>query len=68
MKIKVLYSSYRGGEFEKVSMNLVRTVRQAIFCFVNAVSHISYDQAEEAKKHGIVMEQFFDEVKDEDKV
>lgn len=56
------------GEFEKVSMNLVRTVRQAIFCFVNAVSHISYDQAEEAKKHGIVMEQFFDEVKDEDKV
>ncbi len=55
-------------EFEKVSMNLIRTVRQAIFCFVNAVSHISYDQAEEAKKHGIVMEQFFDEVKDEDKV
>ena len=55
-------------EFEKVSMNLIRTVRQAIFCFVNAVSHISYDQAEEAKKHGFVMEQFFDEVKNEDKV
>lgn len=55
-------------EFEKVSMNLIRTVRQAIFCFVNAVSHISYDQAKEAKKHGIVMQQFFDEVKDEDKV
>lgn len=56
-------------EFEKVSMNLIRTVRQAIFCFVNAVSHISYDQAEEAKKrHGIVMEQFFDGVEDEDKV
>lgn len=49
-------------------MNLIRTVRQAIFCFVNAVSHISYNQAEEAKKHGVVMEQFFDEVKDEDKV
>lgn len=55
-------------EFEKVSMNLIRTVRQAIFCFVNTVSHISYDQAEEAKKHGIVMEQFFDGVEDEDKV
>ncbi len=55
-------------EFEKVSMNLIRTVRQAIFCFVNAVSHISYDQAEEAKKQGIVMEQFFDEVEDSDKV
>ena len=55
-------------EFEKVSMNLIRTVRQAIFCFVNAVSHISYDQAEEAKKHGIIMEQFFDGVEDEDKV
>ena len=55
-------------EFEKVSMNLIRTVRQAIFCFVNAVSHISYDQAEEAKKHGVVMEQFFDEVEDSEKV
>lgn len=55
-------------EFEKVSMSLIRTVRQAIFCFVNAVSHISYDQAEQAKKHGVVMEQFFDEVEDSEKV
>lgn len=65
-KGSVLFISRK--EFEKVSMNLIRTVRQAIFCFVNAVSHISYNQAEEAKKHGVVMEQFFDEVKDEDKV
>ena len=56
------------GDFEKVAMNLIITVRQAIFCFVNAVKHIEYDKITEAKKRGLVMEEYVDDVLDEEKV
>ena len=56
------------GDFEKVAMNLITTVRQAIFCFVNAVKHIEYDKITEARKQGIVMEEYVNDVLDEEKV
>lgn len=62
----VLYISRE--DFEAVSINLIRTVRQAIFCFVNAISHISSDKVREAKEHGIVMLQYYDDVPDCEKV
>jgi len=65
-KSTVLYISRE--DFEEVSMNLIRTVRQAIFCFVNAISHISYDKILEAKEHGLVMSQYYDDVPDCEKV
>ena len=65
-KSTVLYISRE--DFEEVSMNLIRTVRQAIFCFVNAISHISYDKIQEAKEHGLVMSQYYDDVPDCEKV
>lgn len=56
------------GEFEAVAMNLIATVREAIFCFVNAVKHIEYDKIVEARKQGIVMEQYVNNVLDDEKV
>ncbi|MBQ9286687.1 MAG: hypothetical protein IJ209_10480 [Bacteroidaceae bacterium] len=56
------------GEFEEVAMNLIATVREAIFCFVNAVKHIEYDKTTGAKKQGIVMESMVGSVMDEEKV
>lgn len=65
-KSAVLYISRE--EFEEVSMNLIRTVRQAIFCFVNAISHISYDKMQEAKKRSVVMSQHYNDLLDSEKV
>lgn len=56
------------GDFERVAMNLISTVRQAIFCFVNAVKHIEYDKITEARKKGIVLSQFVDDISDEEKI
>ena len=56
------------NDFEKVAMNLIKTVRQAIFCFVNTVKHIEYDKIIEARKHGLVMSQYVDEICDDEKV
>lgn len=56
------------GDFERVSMNLIETVRQAIFCFVNSVKHIEYDKITEARKKGVVMTQFVDDISDEEKI
>lgn len=56
------------GDFERVSMNLIETVRQAIFCFVNSVKHIEYDKITEARKKGVVMTQFVDDISDEEKL
>ena len=56
------------GEFEEVAMNLIATVREAVFCFVNAVKHIEYDKIVEARKQGIVMEEYVNDVLDDEKV
>lgn len=56
------------GDFEAVAMNLIATVREAIFCFVNAVKHIEYDKIVAARKQGIVMEQYVNNVLDDEKV
>jgi hypothetical protein len=56
-------------EFEGVSVNLIKTVRQAIFCFVNAVNHIEYDKKLEITKNGeMIIPQEIDPVKDDEKV
>ncbi len=56
-------------EFERVSINLIKTVRQAIFCFVNAVNHIEYDKKIEITKNGeMIIPQEIDSVKDDEKV
>lgn len=56
-------------EFERVSINLIKTVRQAIFCFVNAVNHIEYDKKLEITKNGkMIIPQEIDSVKDDEKV
>ena len=56
------------SDFEEVAMNLIGTVRQAIFCFVNTVKHIEYDKITEAKTKGVLMSQFVDDISDEEKV
>lgn len=57
------------GEFENVAMNLIKTVRQAIFCFVNAVNHIEYDRKLSIQKDGgFIMPQEIDAVKDDEKI
>ena len=56
------------GDFERVAMNLIGTVRQAIFCFVNTVKHIEFDKITEAKKKGFVISQFVDDISDEEKI
>ena len=56
------------SDFERVAMNLIGTVRQAIFCFVNTVKHIEYDIITEAKKKGVVMSQFVDDISDDEKI
>lgn len=56
-------------EFECVSINLIKMVRQAIFCFVNAVNHIEYDKKIEITKKGeMIIPQEIDSVKDDEKV
>lgn len=56
-------------EFEGVSINLIKTVRQAIFCFVNAVNHIEYEKKLEITKNGeMIIPQEIDPVKDDEKV
>lgn len=56
-------------EFESVSINLIKTVRQAIFCFVNAINHIEYDKKIEITKNGeMIIPQEIDSVKDDEKV
>lgn len=56
-------------EFESVAMNLIKTIRQAIFCYVNAVNHIEYDKKQVLKKKsGIVMPQEYGMVEDGEKV
>lgn len=56
-------------EFEGVAINLIKTVRQAIFCFVNAVNHIEYDKKLEITKNGeMIIPQEIDPVKDDEKV
>ena len=56
-------------EFERVSINLIKTVRQAIFCFVNAVNHIEYDKKLEITKNGqMIIPQEIDSIKDDEKV
>ena len=56
-------------EFESVAMNLIKTIRQAIFCYVNAVNHIEYDKKQVLKKKGgIVMPQEYGIVEDGEKV
>ena len=56
-------------EFEGVSINLIKTVRQAIFCFVNAVNHIEYGKKLEITKNGeMIIPQEIDSVKDAEKV
>lgn len=56
-------------EFERVSINLIKTVRQAIFCFVNAINHIEYDKKIEISKKGeMIIPQEIDSVKDDEKV
>ena len=64
---EAVLSISRSG-FEEVAMNLIITVRQAVFCFVNAVNHIEYDKITDAKKQGVVMEQIVSNVLDEEKV
>ena len=56
-------------EFEGVSINLIKTVRQAIFCFVNAINHIECDKKMEISKNGeMIVPQEIDSVKDDEKV
>ena len=43
-------------------------MREAVFCFVNAVKHIEYDKIVEARKQGIVMEEYVNDVLDDEKV
>ena len=63
----VLYISR--SEFESVAMNLIKTVRQAIFCFVNAINHIEYDRKQNIQKDGgIIVSQEIDAVRDDEKV
>ena len=56
-------------DFEETAMSLIRTVRQAIFCFVNMVNHIEYDKKESTKvlKH-VVIPKEVPVVSDNDKV
>lgn len=56
-------------EFESVSINLIKTVRQAIFCFVNTINHIEYDKMKAIKKKcGIIMPQEINPIRDDEKV
>lgn len=53
----------------ETALNLIRIVRQAIFCFVNLVNHIEYDKNEAIKQSGqIVIPQPVSTISDEDKV
>ena len=57
------------GEFEETALNLIRVVRQAIFCFVNLVNHIEYDKKLAIKQSGqIVISQPVSTIHDEDKI
>ena len=57
------------SDFEDVSINLIKTVRQAIFCFVNAINHIECDKKMEISKNGeMIVPQEIDSVKDDEKV
>lgn len=57
------------AEFEETIMNLIRTVRQAIFCIVNMVNHIEYDKRIAIEQSGQkVIFQPVSVIADEDKV
>lgn len=57
------------SEFEETAMALIRTVRQAIFCFVNMVNHIEYDKKQSIKKAGqMVIPQAVPTMEDEEKI
>jgi hypothetical protein len=57
------------SDFEDVSINLIKTVRQAIFCFVNSVNVIEHDKKTSIKeKGGLIMPQEVGCVRDEEKV
>ena len=57
------------SDFEDVSINLIKTVRQAIFCFVNSVNVIEHDKKTSIKeKGGLIMAQEVGCVRDEEKV
>lgn len=56
-------------DFEKTSMTLIRTVRQAIFCFVNMVNQIEYNKKKSINKaRQMVIPQEVLSVEDKDKV
>ena len=56
-------------EFEETALNLIRVVRQAIFCFVNLVNHIEYDKKVSIKEAGqMVIPQPVSTIPDDDKV
>lgn len=56
-------------EFDEIAMSLIRTVRQAIFCFVNMVNHIEYDKKMSIKEAGrIIIPQEVPIVDDKEKV
>ena len=57
------------AEFGETAMTIIRTVRQAIFSFVNMVNHIEYDKKQLIKKKGqMVIPQAVSAMEDNDKI
>ncbi len=57
------------ADFEKASMSLIHSVKQAIFCLTNMINHIEYDKKLRIKSQDqIIIPQHVESIRDDDKI